>query len=167
MPPATAVEMFGIADSAEVVMEVDKWPSGSDINKQANREIEMNKTETNTNMYKYNNKKKKEKIGNASPLGKARHLRIKRAKWKHELQRGGKHKRTDAWVNGSRERGMKEASQGEAELAAGACPAWAEACSEHGLTKGGRSPAAKIGTIFEFVGARVMQATTPDGQIGG
>ena len=53
--------MFGIADSAEVVMEVDKWPSGSDINKQANREIEMNKTETNTNMYKYNNKKKKEK----------------------------------------------------------------------------------------------------------
>lgn len=35
---ATAVEMIGIAVSAEVVMEVDEWPRGSDINKKANRE---------------------------------------------------------------------------------------------------------------------------------
>ena len=39
VPPATAVEMIGIAVSAEVVMEVDERPRGSDINKQANREI--------------------------------------------------------------------------------------------------------------------------------
>ena len=39
VPPATAVEMIGIAVSAEVVMEVDERPRGSDINKKANREI--------------------------------------------------------------------------------------------------------------------------------
>ena len=39
VPPATAVEMIGIAVSAEVVMEVDEQPRGSDINKKANREI--------------------------------------------------------------------------------------------------------------------------------
>ena len=39
MPPATAVEMIGIAVSAEVVMEVDERPRGSDINMQADREI--------------------------------------------------------------------------------------------------------------------------------
>ena len=38
VPPATAVEMIGIAVSAEVVMEVDERPRGSDINKQADRE---------------------------------------------------------------------------------------------------------------------------------
>ena len=40
VPPATAVEMTGIGDSAEVVMEVDERPRGSVINKQANRETE-------------------------------------------------------------------------------------------------------------------------------
>ena len=62
---------------------------------------------------------------------------------------------------------MREARQGEVELAAGACLVWAEVCPERGLEKGGRNPATKICAIFECVGARVMQATTPDGQIGG
>ena len=39
VPPATAVEMIGITVTAEVVMKVDKWPRGSDINKKANREV--------------------------------------------------------------------------------------------------------------------------------
>ena len=33
--------------------------------------------------------------------------------------------------------------------------------------KGGGSPAAKIGVIFECVGAGVVQASTPEGQIEG
>ena len=69
-------------------------------------------------------------------MGKAHHLRIKRAKWTLELQHRGKHKQTDAWVNGSGEHGLREASQGEAELAAGACPACVEACPDYGLKKG-------------------------------